>query len=112
MNILRMYSFGSTITTNTSLRPNMNSIRAVLRSSFVKSASRLLPDGWVGLKSSGYRCHFRAFQLKLFILDTRNFGNGSVVQKLQLFEVARISDFFGRPEKKSTTRQRSSSHMT
>ena len=69
-------------------------------SSFVKSASRLLPDGWVGLKSSGYRCHFRAFQLKLFILDTRNFGNGSVVQKLQLFEVARISEFFGRPEKK------------
>ena len=69
-------------------------------SSFVKSASRLLPDGWVGLKSSGYRCHFRAFQLKLFILDTRNFGNGSVVQKLQLFEVARISEFFGRPKKK------------
>ena len=65
----------------------------------MKSASRLLPDGWVGLKSSGYRCHFRAFQLKLFILDTRNFGNGSVVQKLQLFEVARISEFFGRPEK-------------
>ena len=71
------------------------------KSSFVKSVSRLLPDGWVGLKSSGYRCHFRAFQLKLFILDTRNFGNGSVVQKLQLFEVARISEFFGRPEKKS-----------
>ena len=66
----------------------------------MKSASRLLPDGWVGLKSSGYRCHFRAFQLKLFILDTRNFGNGSVVQKLQLFEVARISEFFSRPEKK------------
>ena len=67
-------------------------------SSFLKSASRLLPDGWVGLKSSGYRCHFRAFQLKLFILDTRNVGNGSIVQKLQLFEVARISEFFGRPE--------------
>ena len=66
----------------------------------MKSASRLLPDGWVGLKSSGYRCHFRAFQLELDIISTKNFENGSVVQKLQLFEVARISEFFGRPEKK------------
>ena len=31
MNIFRMYSFGSTIPTNSSLRPNMNPIRAVLR---------------------------------------------------------------------------------
>ena len=70
-------------------------------STFPKTMKRLVPDGWVGLKSSGYRCHFRAFQLKLFILDTRNFGNGSVVQKLQLFEVARISEFFSQPEFKS-----------
>ena len=35
-------------------------------------------------------------------VDTRNFGNDSVVQKLQLFEVGRISEFFGRPEKKQT----------
>ena len=70
-------------------------------SSFVKSASRLLPDGWVGLKSLGYRCHFRAFQLELNILDTRNFGNGSAVQTLQLFEVAPISYFFGRLKKKT-----------
>ena len=31
VNIFRMYSFESTITTNSSLRPNMNLIRAVLR---------------------------------------------------------------------------------
>ena len=31
MNIFRMYSFESTIPTNSSLRPNMNPIRAVLR---------------------------------------------------------------------------------
>ena len=58
---------------------------------FLKSASRLVPDGWVGLKSSGYRCHFRAFQLKLFILDTQNIGNGPVVEELQPLAVGRIS---------------------
>ena len=31
ISIFRMYSFGSTIPTNSSLRPNMNPIRAVLR---------------------------------------------------------------------------------
>ena len=46
----------------------------------------VVPDGWVGPKNSGCRCHFRAFQLKLFILDIQNFGNGPVVKKLQLFE--------------------------
>ena len=54
---------------------------------FLKSASGLVPDGWVGLNSFGYRCHFRAFQLELDTLDTQNIGNGSVVAKLQLFEV-------------------------
>ena len=58
---------------------------------FLKSASGLVPDGWVGLKSFGYRCHFRAFQLKLDILDTQNFGNGPVVEELQPFEVGAIS---------------------
>ena len=51
----------------------------------------MVPDGWVGPKSSGCRCHFRAFQLKLFILDIQNFGNGPVVKKLQLFENAKFS---------------------
>ena len=55
-----------------------------------KSASRLVGDGWVGPTGFGYRCHFRAFQLKLFILDTQNFGNGPVVEELRLFEVGRI----------------------
>ena len=59
---------------------------------FLKSASRLLPDGWVELKSSGCRGHFRTFQLELDILDTKNFGIGSVVKKLQLLEVGRISE--------------------
>ena len=53
---------------------------------FQNIPGRLVPDGWVGPKSSGCRCHFRAFQLKLFILDIQNFGNGPVVKKLQLFE--------------------------
>ena len=58
---------------------------------FQKTPGRLVPDGWVGPKSSGCRCHFRAFQLKLFILDIQNFGNGPVVKKLQLFEDAKFS---------------------
>ena len=58
---------------------------------FQKTPGRLVPDGWVGPKSSGCRCHFRAFQLKLFILDIQNFGNGPVVKKLQLFENAKFS---------------------
>ena len=52
---------------------------------FWKSASRLVPDGWVELKSFGYRCDFRAFQIKLDILDTQNFGNSPVVEELQPF---------------------------
>ena len=59
---------------------------------FQKTPGRLVPDGWVGPKSSGCRCHFRAFQLKLFILDIQNFGNGPVVKKLQPLEVGRISE--------------------
>ena len=61
------------------------------RSTFPKTTKRLVPDGWVGPKSSGCRCHFRGFQLKLFILDIQNFGNGPVVKKLQLFEDAKFS---------------------
>ena len=63
---------------------------------FLKSASRLVPDGWVELKSFGYRCDFRAFQIKLDILDTQNFGNGPVVEELQLFEVGMISKISGK----------------
>ena len=59
---------------------------------FLKSASGLLPDGWVGLKSFGYRCHFRAFQLELDTLDTQNIGNGPVVEELQPLEVGRIPE--------------------
>ena len=52
-----------------------------------KSASRLLPDEWVELKSSGCGCHFRTIQLELDILDTKNFGNGPVFKKSQLLDV-------------------------
>ena len=57
---------------------------------FLKSASRLVPDGWVGPQKSSGRCHFWAFQLELDILGTKNFGIGSVVTKLQPFELGRI----------------------
>ena len=63
---------------------------------FLKSASRLVPDGWVELKSFGYRCDFRAFQIKLDILDTQDFGNGPVVEELQPFEVGAISKNSGK----------------
>ena len=66
-----------------------NHIRAIFEI-FLKFASRLVPDGWVELKISGCRCHFRTFQLELDILGTKNFEIGSVVKKLQLFEVGRI----------------------
>ena len=56
-----------------------------------KSASRWVPVGWVGLVVSSCRYRFRTFQLKLDILDTKNFGNGPVVEELQPFEVGRIS---------------------
>ena len=59
---------------------------------FRKSASRLVPDEWVGLTGFGYRCHFRAFQLELDTLDTQNIGNGPVVEELQPLEVGRISE--------------------
>ena len=58
---------------------------------FLKFTSRLLPDGWVELKISGCRCHFRAFQLELDNLGTKQFEIGSVVKKLQLFEVGQNS---------------------
>ena len=75
---------------------------------FLKSASRLVPDGWVGLKSFGYRCHFRAFQLELDTLDTQNIGNGPVVAKLQPFGVGKISEISGKSELSSaSTRIRS-----
>ena len=54
---------------------------------FLKSVSRLVPDEWVGLKSSSGRCHFWTFQLELDILDTKDIDIGSVDTKLQLFEV-------------------------
>ena len=44
-------------------------------------------DGYVECKISTYRCHFRAFQLELDNPDTKNFQIGSVVKKLQPFEV-------------------------
>ena len=57
---------------------------------FLKFASRLLPDGWVELKISGCRYHFRTFQLELDTLGTKNFEIGTVVKKLQMFEVGWI----------------------
>ena len=55
-------------------------------------ASGLVPDRWVERKSSGYRCHFRAFQLELVtFLGDKNFEIGSVVKNLQLFEVCQNS---------------------
>ena len=65
---------------------------------FLKSASRLLPDGWVGPTSFDNRCHFRAFQLELDTLGTKNFGISPVVKKLQLFEVGRILENSGASE--------------
>ena len=53
----------------------------------LKVASGLLPNGWIELKISGCRGHFRAFQIKLDNLGTKNFQFGSVIKKLQLFEV-------------------------
>ena len=57
---------------------------------FLKCTSRLLSDRCVELKISGCRCHFRVFQIELDTLGTKNFGIGSVVEKLQLFEVGWI----------------------
>ena len=56
----------------------------------VKYPSHLVPDGWVEIKISGCRCHFRAFQLELDILGTKNIEIGSVGTKLQLFKVGNI----------------------
>ena len=70
---------------------------------FLKSASRLVPDGWVGLKSFGYRCHFRAFQLELDTLDTQNIGNGPVVEELQPLEVGRIPGISGKSQLSSVS---------
>ena len=65
---------------------------------FLKSASRLLPDGWVGFTSFDNRCHFRAFQIELDTLGTKNFGIGPVVKELQVFEVGRILENSGESE--------------
>ena len=61
----------------------------------LKVASGLVPDRWVERKSSSYRCHFRSFQLELDNLGTKNFEIGSVVKKLQPFEVDKKSNIFG-----------------
>ena len=68
---------------------------------FLKVASGLLPNGWIELKISGCRGHFRAFQIELDNLGTKNFQFGSVIKKLQLFEVGRIfkSPVFFLPKK-------------
>ena len=60
---------------------------------FLKFSSRLVPDGWVELKISGCRYHFRAFQLELDNLDTKNFEIGSVDTKLQLCKNVDFGDF-------------------
>ena len=57
-------------------------------------ASGLVPERWVERKSSGYQCHFRAFQLELDNLGTKNFEIGSVVKKLQQVEESRKVPFF------------------
>ena len=59
----------------------------------LKLASRLVSGGWVELKIYDCKCHYRAFQLKLDILGTKNFETGSVVKKLQIFEVGAKSHF-------------------
>ena len=58
---------------------------------FTLYPSSILPDGWVELKISTCRCHFRAFQVELDILGIMYFVIGSVVEKLQAFEVGWIS---------------------
>ena len=58
---------------------------------FTLYPSSILPDGWVELKISTCRCYFRAFQVELDILGIMNFVIGSVVEKLQAFEVGWIS---------------------
>ena len=54
---------------------------------FLKFASRLLPENLSEMEVHNCRCHFRAFQLELDILGTKNIEIGSVGTKLQLFEV-------------------------
>ena len=50
---------------------------------FQKSASGLVPDGWVELRNFSNRYHFRTFQLELDNVGTKKFKIGSVVKKLQ-----------------------------
>ena len=76
----------------------MHTGQAVRFGIFLKYTLRLLPDGSVELKISGCRYHFRAFQLELDTLGTKNFGIGPVVKKLQLFEVGRILENSGASE--------------
>ena len=66
---------------------------------FLKSASRLLPNGWVELKISGYRCNFRAFQLELDNLGTVPRAlklRSSVVKKLWSFVVGWFLKILGK----------------
>ena len=65
---------------------------------FLKTASRLVPDGWVEIKISGCRCDFWSFQLELDILRTKNIEIGSVDTKLQLFKVGRFFEKSGNPK--------------
>ena len=63
----------------------------------LKFTLRLVPDGWAQLKISNYRCHFRAFQLKVDNAGTKNFEIGPVVKTLQPFEISQNhekSNFF------------------
>ena len=56
----------------------------------LKVASGLVPDRWVERKSSGYRCHFRAFQLELDNLGTKDFEIGSVSKSYSRLKLAKI----------------------
>ena len=58
---------------------------------FLKSASRLVPDGWVERKISVTDVIFERFSSSQNLtLGTKNFEIGPLVKKLQPFEVGRI----------------------
>ena len=54
---------------------------------FQKTTKRLAHENLSEIEVHNCRCHFRAFQPELDIVDTKNFEIGSVVKKLQPFEV-------------------------
>ena len=58
--------------------------------SFLEVASCMLPNEWIELKISSCRGYFRAFQIEVDNLGMKNFQVGTVVKKLQLFQVGRI----------------------